>query len=109
MISYINAPFAAKSNRELVTNNEDGMRVHGSLDQIERVLIGHPFVNDKADMLERYALDFAGELGSKGIEYLLRHMGSDKKLIHAFSVFRPDFDESECVIDEIVQWFNDHQ
>lgn len=65
-------------------------------------------VTSKADMLERYTLDFAGELGNKGVEHYLRHMGSDKKLIHAFPVTRPDFPESQRVIDEITAWFEQH-
>ena len=66
-------------------------------------------VTSKADMLERYTLDFAGELGNKGIEHFLRHMGSDPKLIHAFPVLRPDLPESNRVIDEIVDWFKKHE
>ena len=66
-------------------------------------------VTSKADMLERYTLDFAGELGNKGVEHHLRHMGSDPKLIHAFPVLRPDLPESERVIDEIVDWFQKHE
>ncbi len=65
-------------------------------------------VTSKADMLERYTLDFAGELGNKGVEHYLRHMGSDPKLIHAFPVLRPDLPESERVIDEIIRWFEAH-
>ena len=65
-------------------------------------------VTSKYDMLERYTLDFAGELGNKGVEHFLRHMGSDPKLIHAFPVLRPDLPESERVIDEIVKWFKKH-
>lgn len=65
-------------------------------------------VTSKADMLERYTLDFAGELGNKGVEHYLRHMGSDPKLIHAFPVLRPDLPESERVIDEIITWFRIH-
>ena len=65
-------------------------------------------ITSKADMLERYTLDFAGELGNKGIEHKLRHMGSDPKLIHAFPVLRPEFPESERVVNEIVQWFVEH-
>lgn len=66
-------------------------------------------VTSKADMLERYTLDFAGELGNKGVEHYLRHMGSDPKLIHAFPVLRPDLPESERVIDEIIEWFKAHE
>ena len=66
-------------------------------------------VTSKADMLERYTLDFAGELGHKRVEHKLRHMGSDPKLIHAFPVLRPDLPESEQVIDEIIQWFREHE
>ncbi|MBR4345090.1 MAG: alpha/beta hydrolase [Lachnospiraceae bacterium] len=65
-------------------------------------------VTSKYDMLERYTLDFAGELGNKGVEHYLRHMGSDPKLIHAFPVLRPDLPESERVINEIVSWFQKH-
>ncbi len=66
-------------------------------------------ITSKADMLERYTLDFAGTLGNKGVEHFLRHMGSDPKLIHAFPVLRPDLPESERVIDEIIGWFRKHE
>jgi acetyl esterase/lipase len=66
-------------------------------------------ITSKADMLERYTLDFAGELGNKGIEHYLRHMGSDPKLLHAFPVLNPNLPESERVIDEIVCWFDKHK
>ena len=66
-------------------------------------------ITSKADMLERYTLDFAGELGNKGIEHHLRHMGSDPKLLHAFPVLNPALSESERVIDEIVDWFKAHE
>ena len=66
-------------------------------------------ITSKADMLERYTLDFAGELGNKGVEHHLRHMGSDKKLLHAFPVLNPALPESERVIDEIVDWFKKHE
>jgi acetyl esterase/lipase len=65
-------------------------------------------ITSKADMLERYTLDFAGELGNKGVEHYLRHMGSDKKLLHAFPVLNPGLPESERVIDEIIVWFEKH-
>ncbi len=66
-------------------------------------------ITSKADMLERYTLDFAGELGNKGITHYLRHMGSDPKLLHAFPVLNPGLPESERVIDEIVGWFEKHE
>ena len=66
-------------------------------------------ITSKADMLERYTLDFAGELGNKGIEHYLRHMGSDPKLLHAFPVLNPGLLESERVIDEIISWFKKHE
>lgn len=66
-------------------------------------------ITSKADMLERYTLDFAGELGNKGIKHYLRHMGSDPKLLHAFPVLNPSLKESERVIDEIVCWFKKHE
>lgn len=65
-------------------------------------------ITSKADMLERYTLDFAGELGNKGVEHYLRHMGSDPKLLHAFPVLNPGLPESERVINEIVDWFEKH-
>lgn len=65
-------------------------------------------ITSKADMLERYTLDFAGELGNKGIEHYLRHMGSDPKLLHAFPVLNATLPESERVIDEIDDWFVKH-
>ena len=66
-------------------------------------------VTSKADMFERYTLDFAGELGNKGVEHHLRHMGSDPKLLHAFPVLNPNLSESERVINEIVAWFEKHE
>ena len=66
-------------------------------------------ITSKADMLERYTLDFAGELGNKGVAHYLRHMGSDPKLLHAFPVLNPSLPESERVIDEIVSWFEKHE
>ena len=66
-------------------------------------------ITSKADMLERYTLDFAGELGNKGVEHYLRHMGSDPKLLHAFPVLNPALPESERVIEEIVNWFKMHE
>jgi hypothetical protein len=60
-------------------------------------------------MFERYTLDFAGELGNKGVEHHLRHMGSDPKLLHAFPVLNPNLSESERVINEIVAWFEKHE
>ena len=66
-------------------------------------------ITSKADMLERYTLDFAGELGNKGIKHYLRHMGSDPKLLHAFPVLNPGLPESERVIEEIVGWFKNHE
>ena len=66
-------------------------------------------ITSKADMLERYTLDFAGELGNKGVEHHLRHMGSDPKLLHAFPVLNPALPESERVIDEIIVWFKNHE
>ena len=65
-------------------------------------------ITSKADLLERYTLDFAGELGNKGVEHKLRHMGSYPNLIHAFPVLRPEMPESQRVVDEIVQWFAEH-
>ena len=65
-------------------------------------------VTSKADMLERYTLDFAKELGDKGVEHHLRHMGSNPKLLHAFPVLNPSLPESEMVIDEIINWFEKH-
>ena len=66
-------------------------------------------IASKADMLERYTLDFAGELGNKSVEHQLRHMGSDPKLIHAFPVLLPEYPESAAVIDEIIEWFRAHE
>ena len=66
-------------------------------------------ITSKADMLERYTLDFAGELGNKGVEHHLRHMGSDSKLLHAFPVLNATLPESVRVIDEIVGWFKAHE
>lgn len=62
-------------------------------------------VTSKTDMVERYTLDFAGELGNKGIPHKLRHMGSYDYLFHAFPVIRPDLPESSRVADEITGYF----
>jgi len=65
-------------------------------------------LTSKSDMLERYTLDFAGALCRSRIEHKLRHMGAGKRLIHAFTVFRPDYPESRIAADEIVDFFSAH-
>lgn len=102
---FLSKPFYGKDEKSMAmarfTNPED-----------PEIIYNIPpcyLVTSKADMLERYTLDFAGELGNKGVEHFLRHMGSDPKLIHAFPVLRPDLPESERVIDEIVDWFKKHE
>ena len=66
-------------------------------------------VTSKADMLERYTLDFAAVLNKNNIQHKLRHMGDDPKLLHAYPVIRPDYAESEIVVEEIIKWFNEHK
>ena len=87
-------------NMERFTNPEDPEIIYN----IPPVYL----ITSKADMLERYTLDFAGELGNKGIEHKLRHMGSYPQLLHAFPVIRPDLPDSQRVIDEISAWFSEH-
>ncbi len=67
------------------------------------------FMTSKHDMIERYTLDFAGALGSKGIEYKLHLMGSDPRFVHAFPILRPQFPETELVLDEMMKWFESHK
>ena len=55
-----------------------------------------------------YAHGKSGKPGGKYIREAMAHMGSDPKLIHAFPVLHPDWKESERVIDEMVEWFNEH-
>lgn len=62
----------------------------------------------KADMLEKYTLDFAAQLKNKGIEHKLVHTGNDPKLLHAYPVIRPDYEESKLVVEEIVNWFENY-
>ena len=65
-------------------------------------------VTSKADFLEKYTLDYARALEKNGIEYRLREMGDDDRLVHAFPVMRPDYPESEQVVSEIIAWFEEH-
>ena len=65
-------------------------------------------VTSKADMLERYIMDYANVLEDKGVEHYLLHMGDDPKLTHAFPVLQPELPESGQVIDAIVDWFHKH-
>ena len=62
-------------------------------------------VTSKADMLERYILDFAKALDENNVEHYLLDMGDSPELVHAFPVLRPDLPESEQVIDEMLAWF----
>jgi len=66
-------------------------------------------ITSKADMLERYTLDFASELGNKGVPHKLRLMGNNPQLIHAFPILRPDLPESRRVIKEIDEYFNEYK
>ncbi len=67
------------------------------------------FMTSKKDLIERYSIDFAGAMGSLGIEYKLHHMGSNPKLIHAFPMIHPEYHETELVLDAMTKWFDEHR
>ena len=65
-------------------------------------------VTSKNDFIENYTLEFSKRLTEKGTEHKLTQMGDDEKLIHAFPVLKPNYKESQFVIDEMIDWFNEH-
>lgn len=65
-------------------------------------------VTSKHDFIENYTLEFVKKLNEKGVEHKLTQMGDDEKLIHAFPVLKPEYKESQFVIDEMIDWFNAH-
>lgn len=61
-------------------------------------------VTSHNDFLRKYTLDFAKALRRHGIPYKLDDYPPDKRLTHAFSVFNPEFPESQEVIQHLTQY-----
>ena len=61
-------------------------------------------VTSHNDFLHRYTLDFAKTLHRYGIPYKLDDYPPNKRLTHAFSVFNPEFPESQEVIQHLAQY-----
>ena len=61
-------------------------------------------VTSHNDFLRKYTLDFAKALRRHGIPYKLDDYPPDKRLTHAFSVFNPEFPESQKVIQHLAQY-----
>ena len=61
-------------------------------------------VTSHNDFLRKYTLDFAKTLRRHGIPYKLDDYPPDKRLTHAFSVFNPEFPESQEVIQHLAQY-----
>lgn len=88
--SYKNGPFAPYTNPE---NPE----IAGNLPPCY-------LVTSHNDFLHRYTLDFSKTLHRYGIPYKLDDYPPNKRLAHAFSVFNPEFPESQEVIQHLAQY-----
>lgn len=66
-------------------------------------------VTSRYDNLRKYTLDFVDALGRYGIVYELSEYMKGRHLTHAFSVFRPDFKESDETISDIHAFFESYK
>ena len=66
-------------------------------------------VTSRYDNLRKYTLDFVEALGRYGIVYELSEYMKGRHLTHAFSVFRPDFKESEETISDMHAFFESYK
>lgn len=66
-------------------------------------------VTSRYDNLRKYTLDFVDALGRYGIVYELSEYMKVRHLAHAFSVFRPDFKESEETISDMHAFFESYR
>ena len=66
-------------------------------------------VTSRYDNLRKYTLDFVDALGRYGIVYELSEYMKGRHLTHAFSVFRPDFKESEETISDMHAFFESYK
>ena len=66
-------------------------------------------VTSRYDNLRKYTLDFVEALGRYGIVYELSEYMKGRNLTHAFSVFRPDFKESEETLSDMHAFFESYK
>lgn len=66
-------------------------------------------VTSRYDNLRKYTLDFVEALGRYGIVYELSEYMKGRHLTHAFSVFRPDFKESEDTLSDMHAFFESYK
>lgn len=66
-------------------------------------------VTSRYDNLRKYTLDFVEALGRYGIVYELSEYMKGRQLTHAFSVFRPDFKESEETLSDMHAFFESYK
>ncbi len=66
-------------------------------------------VTSRYDNLRKYTLDFVEALGRYGIVYELSEYMKGRHLTHAFSVFRPDFKESEETLSDMHAFFESYK
>lgn len=66
-------------------------------------------VTSRYDNLRKYTLDFVEALGRYGIVYELSEYMKGRHLTHAFSVFRPDFKESDETISDMHAFFESYK
>lgn len=66
-------------------------------------------VTSRNDNLKRYTLDFEQALLDNDMPHEILCFPPDKRLTHAFSVFRPDLKESMDTIAEIHSYFEGHK
>ena len=65
-------------------------------------------VTSECDYLKRYSMQFERALSRHNVPHKLLCFPKDKRLPHAFSVFKPDLPESRDVINTIHSFFLEH-
>ena len=63
-------------------------------------------VTSHDDHLRQYTVDFTNALRRNSVACELLDFGPDKRLTHAFSVFNPEFSESQEVFHQLARYLN---
>ena len=85
-------PYANPGNKEIVNN-----------------LPPTYLVTSKSDFLRRHTLKFYNKLKKNNRECDLLYYDKNKDLTHSFAVIKPDLEQSDEVINKMIDWFENHK
>ena len=66
-------------------------------------------VTSKSDFLRRHTLKFYNKLKKSNRECDLLYYDKNKDLTHSFAVIKPDLEQSDEVINKMIDWFENHK